>query len=148
MGAPRFLTEDGIYHVFCRGNNKLKVFHVGYDYKKYISNLLKHKQKYGFKIYSYLLMPNHLHILIEPRFSSDLSRIMCSLNLSYTMWHNKRYSCIGYPWQSRYKSRIIKSDTDFMNCMAYVEMNPIKAGLADNLELYKWSSCKQRFFKI
>ncbi len=148
MGASRYLAEEAIYHVYCRGNNKVKVFHVGHDYSKYRSNILKYKKKYGFKIYFYLLMPNHLHLLIEPRLIGDLSKIMHSLNLSYTMWHNRRYDCVGHIWQSRYRSRIINSDTDLINCMAYIEMNQVNAGLAKGPELYKWSSCYERFKKI
>ena len=147
MGVPRSLAEEAVYHVYCRGNNKVRVFHVGRDYAKYRSNILKYKKKYRFKIYSYSLMPNHLHLLIEPQLIGDLCKIMRSLNLSYTMWHNRRYDCVGHIWQSRYRSRIIKSDTDFINCMAYIEMNQVRAGLAKSPELYKWSSCYERFKK-
>ncbi|NQT95090.1 MAG: transposase [Candidatus Omnitrophica bacterium] len=142
---PRFIAEGAIYHVYCRGNNKVKVFHVGHDYRKYITNLLKYKQMYKFMLYAYSLMQNHLHLLIEPTREGNLSQIMRSLNVSYSIWHNRRYDCVGHVWQGRFQSRIIKDEADFINCMAYIETNPVRAGLAKDPELYKWCSCCERF---
>ena len=142
--------EEGrvIYHVYCRGNNKAKVFHVGHDYAKYKRNIIRYKQKYDFKIYSYSLMPNHPHLLIEPKSPTDITSIMRSLNLSYSVWHNRRYSCVGHVWQGRYKSRIVKDDNDLLSCMSYIEMNPVKAGLVEDPVHYKWGSCCERFIKV
>jgi putative transposase len=72
----RMTDENAVYHVMCRGNNKVKVFHVGYDYKKYISNLLKYKQLYKFKIYAFVLLPNHLHMLLHIKHPLELARLM------------------------------------------------------------------------
>ena len=147
MSVQEVAEEKMIYHVYCRGNNKVKIFHVGYDYDKYKRNLIKYKKKYGFMLYSYSLMPNHPHLLLEPQSPEDLTKIMRSLNLSYSVWHNRRYGCVGHVWQGRYKSKIIKNDNGFIACMAYIEMNPIRAGLTSNPEAYKWSSCHERFAK-
>ena len=142
------LGEGVIYHVISRGNNKNKVFHVGHDYRKYITNIAKNKQKHGFLLFAYALLPNHIHLLILTKKSGDLSSIMNSLSLSYSKWHNRRYGCVGHVWQGRYKGRIVKDDNDFLSCMAYIEMNPVKAGLVENPEAYKWSSCYERFNSV
>ena len=84
------LGEGVIYHVISRGNNKNKVFHVGHDYRKYITNIAKNKQKHGFLLFAYALLPNHIHLLILTKKSGDLSSIMNSLSLSYSKWHNRR----------------------------------------------------------
>ena len=141
----RLLEEGAIYHVTCRGNNRTKIFYVTEDYRKYISNLIINKLKYKFKLYAYVLMVNHLHLLIEPQFLKDLTQIMRSLSISYSVWHNRRYGCVGHVWQGRFGSRIIKNDQDLLACMAYIEMNPVKAGLVEDPALYKWSSCYERF---
>ena len=121
----RILEEGAVYHVTCRGNNKGKVFHVGLDYRKYMLNLIKNKNKYKFYLYAYALLPNLLHILMKPKQESELSHIMNSLNLSYAIWHNRRYDCVGHVLQGRYGSRIIKDDRGMLICMSYIERNPI-----------------------
>lgn len=141
----RVVEEGAIYHIYCRGNNKAKVFVTSDDYRKYIRNLAIYKMKYKFKLYAHALIPNHPHLLIEPSGPDELSRIMRSLNTSYSMWHNRRYDCVGHVWQGRFGSRIIKDDRDFLTCLAYIEMNPVRAGLVDDPESYKWSSCYERF---
>jgi putative transposase len=143
----RMVGEDAIYHVMCRGNNKVKIFHVGHDYRKYISNLLRYKELCKFKIYAFALLPNHLHMLIQPKSPIELSSLMRSLSISYSVWHNRRYDCVGHVWQDRFKSRIINDDNDFIACMLYIEMNPVRAGLTDRPQEYKWSSCSERFSK-
>jgi len=144
----RLVVEGAIYHVYGRGNNKFKIFHVGYDYAKYKRNLVKYKSQYLFKLYSYAMLPNHLHLLIEPKLPGDLSKIMQSLNLSYAKWHNKRYDCVGHVWQGRYGDRVIKNDQNLISCMAYIENNPVKAGLVEDPGAYKWSSCHERFHNM
>ena len=141
----RIVDEDAVYHVICRGNNKAKIFHVGQDYQKYISNLMKYKELHRFKLYAFTLLPNHIHMLIKPDYCTGLSVLMRSINISYSVWHNRRYGCIGHVWQDRFKSRIIKDDDDFIRCMAYIEMNPVRAGLARTIEDYLWSSRHNRF---
>jgi putative transposase len=140
-------NEGVIYHAYARGNNKLKIFHIGHDYAKYKRNILKYKQKYNFKLYAYTLMPNHVHLLLEPELQQNVREIMKSLNLSYSLWHNRRYGCVGHVWQGRYRRRFIKDDNDFLVCMAYIEMNPVKAGLVENPQSYKWSSYHERSMK-
>jgi putative transposase len=147
MSIEDGVSEEMIYHAYCRGNNKMKIFHVGYDYAKYKRNIIKYKEKYRFKLYAYSLMPNHLHLLLELQSPGDITKVMKSLNLSYSAWHNRRYGCVGHVWQGRYKHRSIENDNDFLFCMAYIEMNPVKAGLTDVAEDYKWSSCYERFKK-
>jgi putative transposase len=141
----RIIDEDAIYHIMCRGNNKTKIFHVGHDYKKYVSNLFKYKELYGFELYAFALLPNHLHMLIKPDYKREIAGVMRSINVSYSLWHNRRYDCIGHVWQDRFKSRIIRDSNDLLNCMGYIEMNPIRAGLANSIEGYMWSSRHNRF---
>ena len=142
--VPRLLEEEAIYHVTCRGNNKTKIFFVTYDYKRYLSNVQRYKVKYKFAIYAYTLMTNHVHMLIKPKLPKQLPRIMSALNVSYAMWHNRRYERVGHLWQGRYSSRIIIDEGDLLNCMAYIEMNPVKAGVKKDPESYIWCSYYER----
>ena len=145
MSKARLVEEKAIYHIYCRGNNKVKIFLVGHDYAKYIHNLKEYRKQLQFKLYAYALMPNHLHLLLKPKVADDLSKIMRSLNVSYSMWHNRRYGCVGHVWQGRFQSKIIRKDEDFLRCMLYIESNPIKANLAKDPKTYRWSSCNERF---
>ena len=145
MRAVRLVEDGAVYHVYCRGNNKMKIFHVSHDYGKYIRNIEKYKKQFMFKLYAYTLMPNHLHLLLKPKVADDLSEIMRSLNVSYSMWHNRRYGCVGHVWQGRFQSKIIRADEDFLRCMVYIEENPVKAGIVIDARAYRWSSCYKRF---
>ncbi|NQT89959.1 MAG: transposase [Candidatus Omnitrophica bacterium] len=144
----RLQEEGATYHVYCRGNNKVKIFYATDDYRKFKRNLTRYKSKYGFRLYAYALMVNHIHLLVEPKEIDGLPAIMKSLNVSYSIWHNRRYDCVGHVWQGRYNSKIIKDERSFLTCMGYIEMNPVRAGIVVEPASYKWSSCYERFHRV
>jgi putative transposase len=85
-------------------------------------------------------MPNHIHLIIEVDNPKDLNKIMRGLNLSYTLYFNSKYKKVGHLWQDRFKSRIIERDAYLIECIGYIENNPIRAGLASSIDRYPWSS--------
>lgn len=130
-----------IYHVLTRGNNRQDVFKEEKDHEKYIEILQKYKERYGFKLYHYVLMTNHAHLVLEPTEKGGaLADIMKGINLSYAQYFKRKYKHIGHFWQDRYKSIIISKDNYLLACGSYVELNPVRAKIVEDPKDYKWSS--------
>ena len=139
--TARIAPKEYIYHILIRGNNREDVFKDVKDYKKYIEILKRYKEKYKFRLYHYILMRNHVHLVIEPiKKGGTLAEIMKSINLSYVQYYKFRYKHIGHFWQDRYKSIIISKDEYLLACGSYVELNPVRAGIVKDPRDYKWSS--------
>ena len=141
--TARIAPKKFIYHVLTRGNNRQDIFKDEEDYRKYIEILCKYKEKYEYKLYHYVLMTNHIHLVIEPTAQGgELSQIMKGVNLSYAQYFKKKYQYTGHFWQDRYKSMIISRDEYLLACGSYVELNPVRAGMVKNPKDYSWSSYK------
>lgn len=140
----RILLEKVCYHIVNRGNQKQSVFLQETDYAKYLEILRHYKKRYNFKLYAYCLMPNHIHLILEAKRPSDLAKIMQGLTLSYTVWFNKKYKKVGHLWQGRFKSMVIQKDRYLINCLQYIELNPVRAEIISRPEDYIWSSWKER----
>jgi putative transposase len=144
--GARMLMENVCYHIINRGNQKERIFLENADFEKYLQ-LLKHcKRKFGFKLFGYCLMPNHVHVMLEPNDPVALAKIMQSITQTYTFWFNKKYKKSGHLWQGRFKNMIIHKDDYFLQCVNYVEANPVRAGLVSSPAEYPWSSYRGRVF--
>lgn len=139
--TARTAPKEYVYHVLTRGNNRQDVFKDEHDYKKYLEILKKYKEKYKFKLYHYVFMTNHIHLVIEPtEKGGSLAEIMKGINLSYVQYYKGKYTHIGHFWQDRYKNIIISKDNYLLACGSYVELNPVRAKMVENPKDYKWSS--------
>jgi len=127
-----------------RGNQKQKTFLDSEDYQKYIKLLKHYRRKFCFKLFGYCLMPNHVHLIMKIRNGKDLQKIVQGLNQTYTIWFNKKYDKVGHLWQGRYKSMLIQNNSYLIDCIGYVEFNPVRAGLIKEAIFYPWSSCSNR----
>ena len=144
MSKTRLLIKNACYHIYIRGNQKQIVFKEGRDFEFYLSQLKRYKRKYSFLLYGYCLMPNHIHLVGEPTAPERLSKFMQCLQRSYTAYHNKKYNKVGHLWQDRFKTKVIAKDRYLIDCIAYVEQNPIRANLIKNIREYKFSSYSER----
>ncbi len=139
--AARIAPQEFVYHVLARGNNKQDVFKDEDDFRKYIDILRTYKQKYQYRLYHYVLMTNHVHLVMETTADGGkLSQIMKSINLSYAQHFRKKYSYTGHFWQDRFKSILIAQDEYLLACGSYVELNPVRAGMVRHPQDYPWSS--------
>lgn len=139
--AARIAPNEHIYHILTRGNNRQDVFKEETDYKRYIDILRKYKEKYKFKLYHYILMRNHVHLVLETTGrGGKLSEIMKGINLSYAQYYKNKHRHVGHFWQDRYKSIIISKDDYLLACGSYVELNPVRAKTVEDPRDYKWSS--------
>jgi putative transposase len=127
-----------------RGNQKQCTFLENEDFNKYLELLKHYKNKYHFSLYGYCLMPNHVHLVMEVKKSSTLGKIIQGLNMAYTIWFNKKYNKVGHLWQGRYKNKLIQKDKYLLDCIEYVELNPIRSSIGTSPFDYSWSSWKER----
>ena len=138
--GPRLLYDGAVYHIINRGHNRQILFKDSYDYEKLRVITKTYKEKYKFKLFNYCLMINHFHLLIRVREGRNLPKIMQSISQAYAKYHKRRYGNIGYLFQGRYKSLLIKEDSYLSECARYIERNPLRAGIVQELSDYSWSS--------
>lgn len=136
----RIHLPDMVYHVLNRGNNRQAVFLKDEDYKHYLEILKRYKEKFGFKIFAYCLMTNHIHLLIKTSEQRTISDIIKAITIAHTRRHHYQYQTSGHVWQGRFKSPIVSNDEYFLTLMRYIEQNPIRAGIVDHPEKYLFSS--------
>jgi len=142
----RAFMDHSCYHIITRGNQRQRVFMRDKDYIRYLEILKKAKQRYDILLYSYCLMPNHVHLLIETESSHNMSKFMQWLNRGYSAYFNASYKTVGHLWQGRFISKPILKDQYMTHCANYIESNPlrVKISMVDNIADYKWSSYRER----
>jgi REP element-mobilizing transposase RayT len=136
---PRIEFEGALYHVITRGNQRQQIFRATEDYERYLRILWDYKLRYNFVLYAYVLMGNHVHLLIETK-EVPLSKVLQGVNQSYTMYFNRRYATVGHLFQGRYKAMLCDKDSYLLSLVKYIHMNPVRAGEAKSPEAYPWSS--------
>lgn len=137
---PRLTVPGYPHHVIQRGNNRQAIFAATADYEMLLSLLEEHAGKEGVAIHAYVLMTNHFHLLATPETSEGLPQMMQSIGRRYVRYFNARQQRTGTLWEGRYKSTVIQADRHLLACMAYIDLNPVRAGLVDEAGAYPWSS--------
>jgi putative transposase len=136
---PRIEYPGAFYHVLARGNNRKRIFIIDADYDKYLTLVKKYKKMYGFHLYAYALMPNHVHLLVESA-EMPLSKIMQGLQQSYTQYFNLRHEAVGHVFQGRYKALICEKDAYLLELVRYIHLNPVRAQISSIPSEYRWTS--------
>lgn len=140
MARPyRLQAENCFYHITSRGNERKKIYEREEDYKKFLEKVKQAKDKYQFYLYAYVLMPNHYHLLVETP-QANLSKIMQTINSSYTTYFNRRKKRYGHLFQGRYKSIVVDRDSYYLELSRYIHLNPVRAKMLEKPEEYRWSS--------
>jgi putative transposase len=137
--VAREKSKTGIYHVIVRGINRQDIFHDEEDYQGYLKTLERIKEVSDCEIYGYCLMTNHVHLLIK-EIREDIGQIMKRLGISYAHRYNCKYGRSGHVFQDRYKSEPVEDDPYLLTVIRYIHNNPVKAGMVNRPEQYKWSS--------
>ncbi len=137
--TARGKSMSGIYHIMLRGIYKQIIFEDDEDMRKFIEVMSKYKHISNFELYGYCLMDNHIHLLIKES-AEPISMIIKRLSSSFVYWYNRKYERCGHLFQERYKSEAVENETYFLTVLRYIHQNPIKAGLSQKAEEYKWSS--------
>lgn len=144
--GPRIAFENAFFHIFNRGIAQQRIFLDESDYERFLRRLetLKTKNHFDHSLYSYVLMPNHFHLLIQTK-KTPISKIMSSLLTSYSMYFNRKYKRVGILFQNRFKSKLCNKDSYFLGASRYIHLNPIEAGLVSDLKDYQWSSYQELY---
>ena len=137
---PRVIDEGLVYHAINRGNNRADVFADDADYLAFLQSLAATKERYPFRLFGYCLMTNHFHLLLRPGSGQSISRILQSLTVTHTWRYHKRHRTSGHVWQGRFKSPVIQDDMHMLVVLRYIEANPLRAYIVQNLAEYRWSS--------
>lgn len=136
---PRIEFQGAFYHVIVRGNQRRNIFKEKHEFFKYLQIIIDYKRSYKYYLYSYVLMSNHIHLLVETR-DTPLSKIMQGINQRYTMYYNRKYKTVGHLFQGRYKAILCDRDAYLLSLMKYIHMNPVRAKIAEKVSEYQWSS--------
>jgi len=137
---PRFVLVGHPQHVIIRGNNRDPIFYADQDYQFYLDKLLQACDKHQCDIHAYVLMTNHVHLLITPHKKDGISKAMQMVGRYYVQYFNKTYKRTGTLWEGRYKATLIDSEHYALICYRYIEMNPVRADMVAHPAEYPWSS--------
>ena len=137
---PRFILPGVPQHVIQRGNNREPCFFSKADYYRYLEYLENAAKKYQCQIHAYVLMTNHVHLLVTPLMEYGIGRMMQAVGRSYVQYINHTYQRTGTLWEGRYKASLIDSERYLLACMRYIELNPVRAGMVEHPGDYSWSS--------
>jgi putative transposase len=137
---PRMYLPGVPAHVVQRGNNRAACFFTDDDYQFYLECLGQGLRRYRVELHAYVLMTNHVHLLLTPEDADGISRLMQHLARLYVLYINKTYGRSGTLWEGRHKASLVQADRYLLTCYRYIELNPVAAGMARCPEQYRWSS--------
>lgn len=137
---PRIDLPGVAQHVVQRGNNRLPCFLDDDDRTRYLRCLQEALLRYEVELHAYVLMSNHVHLLVTPVRPRGLSRMMQALGRNYAGLFNGRHGRTGTLWEGRYKACLVDTEHYLLACYRYIELNPVRAWMVDDPAAYVWSS--------
>jgi putative transposase len=127
-------------HIVQRGNNRIPCFFAEGDYRFYLRHLEELAERFGCGVHAYVLMTNHVHLLVTPSETDSASLLMKHLGQRYVQYVNRNYGRSGTLWEGRFKSSLVQQDGYLLKCQRYIELNPVRAGMVLHPGDYPWSS--------
>ncbi|MES2509659.1 MAG: transposase [Pseudomonadota bacterium] len=137
---PRLTLPGYPHHVIQRGNNRQQIFRSAADHEYLLGLLYDNARKFDVAVHAYVLMDNHFHLLATPRTDNGLPAMMQAVGRSYVRYFNDLHERSGTLWEGRYRSTLIQTDRYLLACMAYIDLNPVRAGMVGEAADYPWSS--------
>lgn len=137
---PRYHLPDVPQHVIQRGNNRQPVFFHADDYRFYLECLKEAASTHGSAVHAYVLMTNHVHVLLLPRQANSIAKIVQSLGRRYVQYINTTYQRTGTLWEGRYRASLVDAEQYLLACYRSIELHPVRAGMVQSPEAYPWSS--------
>jgi putative transposase len=137
---PRLSVPGYPHHVIQRGNNRQPIFSTPADYRLLLDLMDENARKFDVAVHAYVLMSNHFHLLVTPQTQDGLPQMMQAVGRRYVRYFNDIQGRTGTLWEGRYKSTLIQTERYLMACMAYIDLNPVRAGLVAQARDYPWSS--------
>ena len=140
---PRYYQAGIPCHVITRGNNRAACFFRQADYQFYLECLLDACTRYHVQLHAYVLMTNHVHLLLTPDTDDGVSRAMQSIGRRYVQHVNFIYRRSGTLWEGRHKASLVDHEKYLLTCQRYIELNPVRASMVPLPENYEWSSYRE-----
>jgi putative transposase len=137
---PRLTLPGYPHHIIQRGNNRQAIFTSTADYQTLLRLLDENARKFDVAIHAYVLMGNHFHLLAAPQTADGLPQMMQAVGRRYVRYFNDIHQRSGTLWEGRYRSTLIQAERYLLACMAYIDLNPVRAGLVAHPRDYPWSS--------
>lgn len=131
------------WHIIQRGNNRSACFYADDDYLRYLDTLSRLSRKCGCAIHAYVLMTNHVHLLLTPEKADSAALLMKHLGQRYVQYINRVYRRSGTLWEGRFRSCLTQSEDYVLSCYRYIELNPVRATMVRHPAEYRWSSYRQ-----
>ena len=128
------------HHIIQRGNNRQAIFSSAADYRHLLELLRTHARESQVAVHAYVLMSNHFHVLLTPQDAEGLPRMMQAVGRSYVQYFNRTQQRSGTLWEGRYRSTVLQTERYLLQCMAYIDLNPVRAGMVAGPQDYAWSS--------
>jgi len=137
----RLRTQEAgvLHHLVCKGNGFRPLFADDADYSKYLSLLEEARKLFPIKIFNYVLMEDHLQLLVKPIEEGALSKFMEYVSKNYVKYYNKARNQSGTLFQGRYKAFIVQDETNFFTCLRYIDVTPVAKKVIDSPQNYQWS---------
>ena len=135
-------------HIIQRGNNRCDCFHSDSDKATYFKYLEEASSDRKVAVHAWVMMSNHVHLLVTPEEDNSISRMMQMLGHQYVRFFNRKYSRTGTLWEGRFRSCLVQTEEYFLICQRYIELNPVRAGLVDHPVEFHWSSYKSNALGI
>ena len=136
----RIVVPEIALHVVQRGHNRQTCFRHDLDYRVYLKWLGKLLGPTGCLLHAYCLMTNHVHLFITPSRIDSCAKLMRNIGQRYAQYFNRRYERSGSLWEGRFRSCLVDSPVYVLACQRYIELNPVRAGMAKSASAYRWSS--------
>ena len=137
---PRYNLPGQPQHVILRGNNRTIIFVAEEDYHFFLDCLKDAALRYGCAIHAYVLMTNHVHLLLTPEREESIGKTLQSVGRRYVQYFNSTQKRTGTLWEGRYRSTLIDSEGYLLICYRYIELNPVRANMVAHPMEYPWSS--------
>jgi putative transposase len=137
---PRVIIAGVPVQLIQRGNNRQACFYADEDYQFYLDWLKEYALETGCAVHAYVLMTNHVHLLLTPSKDSSPGALMKRLGQRYGQYINRTYQRSGTLWEGRYRSCIAQQENYLLICQRYIELNPVRAGIVNHPGEYRWSS--------
>jgi putative transposase len=137
---PRLHIDGVPLHIVQRGHHREPCFFGEEDYKSYLQWLAEALDEADCALHAYVLMTNHVHLLLTPKKAEAVPRLILSLGRCYGQYFNRRHGRTGTLWDSRYKSSPVQANTCLLDCQRYIELNPVRAAMVEDPAHYRWSS--------
>ncbi len=137
---PRLDLPGIVQHVVQRGNDRQPCFFTDIDRQRYLQDLRELALAHACQVHAYVLMTNHVHLLVTPGQSGALACMMQALGRRYVRYVNDHYRRTGTLWEGRYKACLVDGDDHLLRCYRYIELNPVRAGMVADPADYPWSS--------